>query len=104
MKIVYAPQAKADLSEIRGYIRDELKNPAAAKNTVEKILKTCNLLAANPNAGFALEGKIGRESDYRCLVSGNYIAFYRVENRVEIMRILDGRTDPMRVVFGSATI
>jgi plasmid stabilization system protein ParE len=39
-------------------------------------------------------------SDYRYIVSGNYMAFYRVYNEtVYIVRILYGRRDYMRVLF-----
>lgn len=40
------------------------------------------------------------ESDYRFLVSGNYIAFYRVfMQNIYIDRILYGRRDYLRILF-----
>jgi len=42
------------------------------------------------------------QSDYRFLVCGNYLAFYRVdENAVYIDRILIGRRDYLRILFGN---
>ena len=47
--------------------------------------------------------KTGREIDLRALLSGNYFLFYRVENEaVQVARILDGRQDYLRVLFGAA--
>ena len=41
------------------------------------------------------------ESDYRFLVSGNYLAFYRAYgNTVYVDRILYGRRDYLRILFG----
>lgn len=99
MKLVYTPQSRQDLREIRDYIADDLKNPAAAKNITEKILKTAHLLSDQPYLGVSLNEKTGRDTDYRCLFSGNYGIFYLVsENRICIIRILDLRTDYMRII------
>lgn len=35
-----SPQAAQDLLEIKNYIENELQNPIAAHNTVEKIVET----------------------------------------------------------------
>ena len=32
MKLIYSPQARVDLREIKAYIRDNLQNPTAAEN------------------------------------------------------------------------
>lgn len=100
MKIRYTPQAQADLREIRDYIADVLKNPTAAKNVTDKIIRTCHLLCDQPNMGASLESKTGRETNYRHLICENHIAFYEIEFEcVCIVRILDGRTDYMRTIF-----
>lgn len=103
MKIIYTPQAREDLREIRDYISDVLKNPVAAKNVSEKVLKTAHILSEQPNSGVSLSEKTGRETAYRCLISGNYGIFYlEMNNCVQIIRILDLRTDYMRIIFTSA--
>lgn len=100
MNVNYTPQARDDLRETYDYIADVLQNPAAAKQIIAKIVMSCGNLQNHPNLGFSLQDKIDRESDYRCLVCGKHIAFYRVlEEEVRIVRILDGRTDYMRVLF-----
>jgi plasmid stabilization system protein ParE len=41
------------------------------------------------------------DTDYRFLVSGNFLAFYRIdENDVHIIRVLYGRRDYTAILFG----
>ena len=76
-----SPEAQADLEEIKAYIAEELENPALA--------------------GAPLSSVADVESDYRFLVSGNYMVFYRAYgNTVYVDRVLYGRRDYMRVLFG----
>ncbi|MGN1418887.1 MAG: type II toxin-antitoxin system RelE/ParE family toxin [Acutalibacteraceae bacterium] len=100
MKIIFSKQAREDLREINQYISDVLQNPIAAKNVIQRILKSCNRLSQQPNMGVSLQAKIGRKSDYRCLFCENYIAFYLVDDEtIRINRILDGRTEYMKIIF-----
>lgn len=100
MKIVYSPQAREDLREIRDYITQVLKNPSAAKNVTDKIIKSTHLLSEQPHLGIDVAEKTGRATDYRCLFSGNYGVFYIPRNDItEVIRILDLRTDYMRTIF-----
>lgn len=100
MKIVYTPQSREDLREIKDYISSVLKNPEAAKNITSKILKTAHILTEQPNSGISMQEKTGRETEYRCLISGNYGIFYIVlNNKIRIIRILDLRTDYLRSIF-----
>ena len=44
------------------------------------------------------------ESDYRVLVTGSYLTFYRVRgNEVYIDRVLYGRRDYLRILFKGMT-
>lgn len=100
MKIIYAPQAREDLREIKHYISHNLQNPIAAKNVTDSIIKSVHRLSLMPNLGIELSEKTGRETDYRCVFSGNYGIFYIASNdAVRIYRILDLRTDYMRAIF-----
>lgn len=95
-------EAQNDLLEIRAYIEEELLNPSAALATVSKITKSLRILKSYAWAGTPLSSIADVESDYRFLVSGNYMSFYRVrENNVFIDRILYARRDYMRVLFGN---
>lgn len=100
-KISFSPEAVDDLKEIKRYIKDELCNEQAAKNTVAKILKKIKILSDFPESGSSLSAIIGFDADYRYLICDNYIAFYRIENKnVLIVRILYGRRNYMQILFG----
>ena len=100
-KVSFSPEAVDDLKGIKQYIKDELCNEQAAKNTVAKILKKVKMLSDFPESGSSLSAIIGFDTDYRYLVSDNYIAFYRIENKnVLIVRILYGRRNYMQILFG----
>lgn len=93
-------EAQNDLLEIKNYIEDELLNPAAAQSTVRKITDSLRILQAYANAGAPLSSITDTESDYRFIVSGNYISFYRVqEHDIYIDRILYSRSNYMHILF-----
>lgn len=94
-------EAQADLEEIKEYISKELENPAAALSTVGKITKGMRILQSHAFAGAPLSSIANLESDYRFLVSGKYLTFYRVVNsEVYVDRVLYGRRDYLRILFG----
>ena len=96
-----SPEAQADLEEIKVYIAEELENPKAALATVGRITKALRILRKHAFAGAPLSSVADVESDYRFLVSGNYLAFYRAYgNTVYVDRILYGRRDYLRILFG----
>lgn len=94
-------EAQNDLAEIKAYITDEFENPGAALATVRKITKSMHILKSHAYAGASLSTIADTDSDYRFLVSGNYLVFYRVcGNDVYVDRVLYGHRDYMRVLFG----
>lgn len=96
-------EAQNDLSEIKVYITRELENPDAALATVSKITKKIRVLKNQAYIGTPLSSVADTESDYRFLVSGNYLVFYRIYGKdVYIDRVLYGRRDYMRILFGGA--
>lgn len=99
MKLRYTPAAIHDLDEIESYIRDTLQNPEAALDAIGQIADALELLKEQPYLGLELGKKIGRELQERYLISGNYIAIYAIDDAISVLRILDTRTDYMRVVF-----
>ena len=100
MKLRYTPEARADIREMQAYIRETLKNPLAANRIAARLLESCFRLKDQPQIGAALAEKAGRETDLRYLISAKHIVFYRVEDdAVSVIRILDGRTNYMRVLF-----
>jgi len=55
----------------------------------------------NSRIGAPLDSITEVYSDYRFLVCGKYTVFYRVEsNTIYVVRILYGRRDFMRILFG----
>lgn len=99
-KLRYSAQARKDLDEIWDYIVADLGNPIAAEKTVNRIMDDIDRLADFPEMGTMLRNVTHMVTDYRYIVSGNYMAFYRIyDNTVYIVRILYGRRDYMRVLF-----
>lgn len=100
MILVYSPQARKDLIEIKNYISLNLSSPQAADNTIKKILQSCSNLKEFPKLGAQLKNKFDVDTDLRYLVTSNYIAFYRYENNVvKVIRIIDARTNYMQYLF-----
>ena len=100
MILRYTPLARQDLHEIEDYIKNDLANPQAAKNTVQRILKGCSNLKDNPKLGLDMSAKIVQKTDLRYLIISNYIAVYKIEkNIINIIRIRDGRTDYINYLF-----
>lgn len=98
--IRYSPEAEADLDQIWDYLLSELGSPQAAERTVTQILDTVDSLEDFPKLGTPLAAVTNIESDYRFLLSGSYIAFYRIENDTIYMdRILHEKQDFLRILF-----
>ena len=99
MKLRYTPAAILDLQEIRNYIRDTLLNPDAAQNVIAKIAASCARLKEQPYMGIELRKKLNREMEGYCIVVGNYIVIYNIDEMISIVRVLDTRTDYMTILF-----
>lgn len=100
-KIHYAPESQRDLDEIWDYIAYNLQNVSAAERIVNRIMNDVNHLENHAEMGALLSSIVNVESDYRFLVTGNYLTFYRVSgNDVYVDRILYARRDYLRVLFG----
>ena len=103
-KLLISPEARKDLEGIKTYISEDLENPIAAANVVSRIIKSIKNLKERPGIGRPLATKVSFETDYRFLVCGNYLAFYRYEDMtVYVDRILYGRRDYIRILFPEFT-
>lgn len=103
-KIYYSKESRRDLSEIWHYISSELQNSAAAERIVNRIMDAVDQLADFAESGAPLASVADVESDHRFLVAGNYLTFYHVyENEVYVDRVLYGRRDYLRTLFGEMT-
>jgi addiction module RelE/StbE family toxin len=100
-KIQISPEAKNDLKEIKMYITAELASPKAAANTISKITKAIRKLKDFPDIGAPLSQIITVQCNYRFLVSGSYLTFYRHERGVvSVIRVIYGKRDYIKVLFG----
>ena len=100
-KIHYAVEARRDLDDIWDYIVTDLCNVSAAERVVSDILDVVEQLENFSEMGALLASIANVDSDYRFIVSGNYLIFYRVSGMdVYVDRILYGRRDYLRILFG----
>ena len=99
MKVVLLPAAEHDLGSLFEYISENLQNPIAAHNIVEKILRLSNKLASFPEMGSSLRTVDTRIGSYRYLLADNYLVIYKVEAQdVTVVRILYARSDYVRLL------
>ena len=99
-ELIFSHDAMRDLLEIQSYIAERLENPESAASTIDKIKKAVLVLENFPEAGTLFLPAVLRGRDYRLLVSGNYMIFYRIrQNHIEIGRILYGRRDYLKILF-----
>lgn len=97
----FSPEARFDLDSIWDYIASDLENVSAAQETVERILDSTQRLTSFPQMGAPLSSVAEVETDYRFIVCGSYLAFYRVVgDHIYIDRILYGARDYLRILFG----
>ena len=100
-KIHYSAQAQRDLDEIWDSMVADLCNSKAAERMVTRILDAVDQLADFSGIGAPLSSVADTDADYRFLVTGSYLTFYRVHgNDVYVDRILYGRRDYLRILMG----
>ena len=93
MRVIYKRTAVKDMEATRDYIAGRLKNPKAAKKLMTALLKAISLLVE----------KFEITTDVRYFVVSKQLIFYHVDEEhstIEILRVLDGRTDYLSVLFG----
>lgn len=91
---------KGDLLEIKEYITEELENPKSAVDVVVGIIESYQKLKDFPQMGRKLSSKIGITTDYRYLISGKYIIFYKFDDiYISIYRILYGKRDYTKLLW-----
>ena len=99
-KIHYSPESRRDLDDIWDYIVSELQNRSAAERVIDRIMDAVDPLKNFAEMGTPLSSIADIGTDYRFLVSGNYMVFYRVQgNDIYIDRVLYGRRDYLRILF-----
>mgnify|MGYP003014595315 FL=1 len=88
------------MDDIWDYIVLELQNRSAAERVIDHIMNAVDPLKNFAEMGSPLSSIADVGTDYRFLVSGNYMVFYRVQDSdVYIDRVLYGRSDYMSALF-----
>lgn len=101
MKLRLNPEAANDMEGIKEYIADELHNPDAARDILMDILNSCKNLLTFPMMGPSLTSITGIVTDFRYLICGSYLICYKADARfISIYRVLYGKQDYMRALFG----
>ena len=96
MKVVYTQSARQDLREIYEYIRYVLLEPLTAKRITETIQREIRTLELFPESNPLYREEPWNSQGLRFLVVGNYLVFYKADNREEavtVVRILYGGRD-----------
>ncbi|WP_299172336.1 type II toxin-antitoxin system RelE/ParE family toxin [uncultured Brevundimonas sp.] len=86
MRLVITRAANRDLADIQAFIARD--NPRAARSFVLKLLDACEALIDQPRA-YAAAGV----QNLRKRPVGDYLIFYRLSDRIEIVRILHAARD-----------
>lgn len=98
--IHYTLQARRDLDAIWDHILLDLQNLPAAEHTVDSILNVIDQLESFAALGTPLSSIAHVNDDYRYLVSGSYMVFYRTDGSdIYIDRVLYGRRDYLRALL-----
>ena len=88
------------MDDIWDYIVSELQNRSAAERVTNRIMDEVDQLKNFAELGTPLSSITDVSSEYRYLVSGNYMVFYRVQGSdVYIDRVLYGRSNYMSILF-----
>ncbi len=97
-KIRISPVAISDVQEIKAHIAGD--NPGAASKMGNAIYSKIEKLADFPEMGASISAKIGIKTNYRFLVCGVYLIFYKIEGEfVSVYRVLSGERDYLSILF-----
>ncbi len=99
-QLKYLPLAQQDLFEIIDYIQNNLQNPVAAENTLQKIETAILERLKMPESFPIWQSTKNRKYPYRRINVGNYSVWYVVIGDVmEVRRILYSKRDEMRFLL-----
>ena len=98
---LWSPEALADLDEIWDYYAG-VAGPNVADKLIREIGRVVTVIEDHPLAG---RSRNEVRAGLRSIAANPYVAFYRVVNdRPEIVRVLDGRRDIDEIFTAPATI
>ncbi len=96
LEIVYSQNAEQDLEEIGDFIaRDSI---SCALEYLEKMQKSIELIASNPNIGLSCKSK-NIDIECRLFIFDDYLIFYKVlEDEIIIIRVLHGSVNYKKIL------
>ncbi len=100
-EIILSDEAHADIDETLDYIANNLHNPIAARNLLDKTEEIYNELSLNPYMYAACNDVRLRKEGYRKVVINNYVMIYRVNDDssfVYIVRVFYGRRNYFEMI------
>ena len=89
------------MEDIFSYIANELKNPIAAANLVEKFYKKIDDLRYFPSSCAKINNLAVKNNNLRKAIVENYIIFYNANENaktIEIVRVLNGMTNYQEIL------
>ncbi len=90
MRLVWLPEAKADLERLFQFLLD--KNPGAAKRMIRQIQTGARHLQDFPEIGRPMRDDTGRRELFLPFGNGYYVLRYRIHaDEVVIIRVWHGR-------------
>ncbi len=96
MNVIWSPAARAELEDIRDYIRAD--NPGRAVSFINEIVEAGDAIADMPRA-FPLVPRLEQRGIRRRMI-GRYLIFYRIEAEgVQILHVVHGARDYIRSLF-----
>lgn len=95
-KLRINPLVAIDLINIKNFIAED--NPEAAQKTVQEIYSEFEILQQFPNMGANLAKRVSFKTEYKYVLSCNYVVLYKVGiDYVEIYRVLNRFQDITRI-------
>ncbi len=87
-----------DIKQIYDYILEDSQQNADSVKA--DIMRSINYVGVFPLMGVSLAGKINTKTDYRYVITGKFLIFYKTkENVASIYRVLSSEMDYIKVLF-----
>lgn len=92
MKLRVNPLVAEDLKNIKEYIDED--NEEMAVKTIQEIYTRIENIQQFPHIGADLSKRVSFRTDYKYIISGNYVVLYKIGNEyVEIYRVVNRYQD-----------
>ena len=94
LALEWRPRAQLDRESIAIYLGVECGAPQSALKAIEKVDEAIERVRAFPESGRRVRAESLEHDDYRAVVAGNYIVYYRYdEETLTVYRVIHQRRD-----------